>query len=301
MSSGPLDEPAEADRRAGDPEGQPGAGGLRREGRRPRAAAPSRPGARLRPRGRRDGRRHRRTRSTPATSSSSATKARRAAPACARCSASPRAIVGEGLGESVALLTDGRFSGATRGLMAGHVAPEAARGGPIAAVREGDMVVDRRRRAATRRRASGRARSASAWPRLEAARAALHHRRVRQVRGARLVRLGGRDHAPAFTRAAARLTSRSGWTKPTRHWTIFASYSRSTTALCSTSSTSGSISSNRSSSARPSSAWISSIREREAWLLDHLRDANSGPLSDEGLRELLATVLDLTKRELTRP
>ena len=50
------------------------------------------------------------------------------------------ALVGAGLGESVALLTDGRFSGATRGLMAGHVAPEAARGGPIAAVREGDIV-----------------------------------------------------------------------------------------------------------------------------------------------------------------
>jgi chorismate mutase len=41
--------------------------------------------------------------------------------------------------------------------------------------------------------------------------------------------------------------------------------------------------------------------EREAWLLDHLRDANSGQLSDEGLRELLATVLDLTKRELAHP
>ncbi|MGD9889775.1 MAG: dihydroxy-acid dehydratase [Dehalococcoidia bacterium] len=51
------------------------------------------------------------------------------------------AIVGEGLGESVALLTDGRFSGATRGLMAGHVAPEAALGGPIAAVEEGDLIV----------------------------------------------------------------------------------------------------------------------------------------------------------------
>src|SRR5450631_4060610 len=50
------------------------------------------------------------------------------------------AIVGEGLGGSVALLTDGRFSGATRGLMAGHVSPEAALGGPIAAVREGDMI-----------------------------------------------------------------------------------------------------------------------------------------------------------------
>jgi dihydroxy-acid dehydratase len=51
------------------------------------------------------------------------------------------ALVGEGLGESVALLTDGRFSGATRGLMAGHVAPEAAVGGPIAAVEEGDPIV----------------------------------------------------------------------------------------------------------------------------------------------------------------
>jgi dihydroxy-acid dehydratase len=50
------------------------------------------------------------------------------------------AIVGEGLGEEVALLTDGRFSGATHGLMAGHVAPEAVRGGPIAAVREGDQI-----------------------------------------------------------------------------------------------------------------------------------------------------------------
>ncbi len=51
------------------------------------------------------------------------------------------ALVGAGLGENVALLTDGRFSGATRGLMAGHVAPEAARGGPIAAVLEGDIIV----------------------------------------------------------------------------------------------------------------------------------------------------------------
>jgi len=50
------------------------------------------------------------------------------------------ALVGEGLGEHVALLTDGRFSGATRGLMAGHVAPEAAVGGPIAAVEEGDPI-----------------------------------------------------------------------------------------------------------------------------------------------------------------
>ena len=51
------------------------------------------------------------------------------------------ALVGEGLGDSVGLLTDGRFSGATHGLMVGHVAPEAARGGPIAAVADGDVVV----------------------------------------------------------------------------------------------------------------------------------------------------------------
>lgn len=51
------------------------------------------------------------------------------------------AIVGAGLGETVALLTDGRFSGATRGLMVGHVSPEAARGGPLAALQEGDIVV----------------------------------------------------------------------------------------------------------------------------------------------------------------
>jgi dihydroxy-acid dehydratase len=58
------------------------------------------------------------------------------------------AIVGEGLGESVAMVTDGRFSGATRGLMIGHVAPEAAKGGPIAAIREGDEItvdIDARR------------------------------------------------------------------------------------------------------------------------------------------------------------
>jgi dihydroxy-acid dehydratase len=50
------------------------------------------------------------------------------------------AIVGEGLGDSVALLTDGRFSGATRGFMAGHIAPEAVHGGPIAGLRDGDTI-----------------------------------------------------------------------------------------------------------------------------------------------------------------
>jgi dihydroxy-acid dehydratase len=50
------------------------------------------------------------------------------------------ALVGQGLGDSIALVTDGRFSGATYGLMAGHVAPEAALGGPIALVRDGDRI-----------------------------------------------------------------------------------------------------------------------------------------------------------------
>src|SRR5262249_33064793 len=51
------------------------------------------------------------------------------------------ALVGEGLGDEVALITDGRFSGATHGLMVGHIAPEAFRGGPIAHVRDGDTIV----------------------------------------------------------------------------------------------------------------------------------------------------------------
>jgi dihydroxy-acid dehydratase len=51
------------------------------------------------------------------------------------------ALIGEGLGDEVALVTDGRFSGATRGLMVGHVSPEAVRGGPIAALRDGDTIV----------------------------------------------------------------------------------------------------------------------------------------------------------------
>ncbi len=71
-------------------------------------------------------------------------------------------VVGAGLGESVALVTDGRFSGATRGLMVGHVAPEAAHGGPLALVRDGDIVVDRRRREVAHRRG----RASTSWPRV---------------------------------------------------------------------------------------------------------------------------------------
>ena len=76
-------------------------------------------------------------------------------------------VMGVGLGESVALVTDGRFSGVTRGFMVGHVAPEAARGGPLAIVRDGDLVtidVTRAVAAPARRRRRDRA-AAGAWTR----------------------------------------------------------------------------------------------------------------------------------------
>ncbi len=70
---------------------------------------------------------------------SSATKAPRAGRACARCCRPPPRIYGQGV-ENIALITDGRFSGATRGLCIGHVGPEAAVGGPIALVQDGDII-----------------------------------------------------------------------------------------------------------------------------------------------------------------
>ncbi len=74
------------------------------------------------------------------------------------------ALVGEGLGDSVALITDGRFSGGTHGLMIGHIAPEAALGGPIAIVEEGDtIVIDVDRKALDIDLPAGR-RSNGAWP-----------------------------------------------------------------------------------------------------------------------------------------
>ena len=93
------------------------------------------------------------------------------------------AIVGEGLGGSVALLTDGRFSGATRGLMVGHVSPEAALGGPIAAVHEGDTIHIRRQPARAGSR-SQRRRPAPAHGAVEGAAAAVSDRRICQVCGA---------------------------------------------------------------------------------------------------------------------
>ena len=95
------------------------------------------------------------------------------------------AINGAGLGEHVALLTDGRFSGATHGFMAGHVAPEAARGGPIAAVADGDEItidVDARR---ARRRAVRR-RDRRARRGLPAAAQPGRHRRAGEVRAPRV-------------------------------------------------------------------------------------------------------------------
>ncbi len=106
------------------------------------------------------------------------------------------ALVGQGLGDDVALITDGRFSGATHGFMVGHVAPEAAHGGPIAAVQDGDTVtidVESRRldvdlvRRRDRPPRGGLREPAADQP----------ERRLRQVREARVERLRGRGHALA--------------------------------------------------------------------------------------------------------
>ena len=103
------------------------------------------------------------------------------------------AIVGEGLGGSVALLTDGRFSGATRGLMIGHVSPEAALGGPIAAVHEGDTIhidVNQRVLEVEVSDAALRQRMAQ-W---KAPQPKISNRRVCEVCGAGVVGIGRRDH-----------------------------------------------------------------------------------------------------------
>ena len=103
------------------------------------------------------------------------------------------ALVGEGLGDSVALLTDGRFSGGTHGLMIGHVAPEAALGGPIAVVEEGDrIVIDVDRKALDLDvPADELARRFEGWT---PPAAPLSSRRHGQVRGARRIRVAGRGH-----------------------------------------------------------------------------------------------------------
>ena len=135
----PAERPAEGDRRAGDPARQPRARGLRGEGRGLRAHAAPRPARVF-------------EQEEDALAAVLEGSIREGdvlvirnegpvgGPGMREMLGVTAALVGAGLGETVALLTDGRFSGATRGLMAGHVAPEAAARGPIAAVREGDTI-----------------------------------------------------------------------------------------------------------------------------------------------------------------
>ena len=98
------------------------------------------------------------------------------------------AIVGEGLSDSVALVTDGRFSGATHGFMVGHVSPEASKGGPLAALREGDTVVIDVDNGVVRGRAHRRGDRGSACG-LAGARAPPPTRSARELRDPRLVGL----------------------------------------------------------------------------------------------------------------
>ena len=108
------------------------------------------------------------------------------------------AIVGEGLGEEVALLTDGRFSGATRGLMVGHVAPEAIKGGPIAALRDGDEVtidIDGRRLEVALPDDEIAKRIAAYRPPAPS----IHERRDGQIRSQRVLGVRGRGHGLATT------------------------------------------------------------------------------------------------------
>ncbi len=102
------------------------------------------------------------------------------------------AIVGEGLGGSVALLDRRTFSGATRGLMAGHVSPEAALGGPIAGVRDGDMIRFDVQQARAGSRDQRRC-VAPAHGGVESAAAAVSDGRVREIWGAGVVGVAGSD------------------------------------------------------------------------------------------------------------
>ncbi len=113
-----------------------------------RAPQADRPGAGVRVRGGRDGGGPHRRRIKPGDVVVIRNEGPAGGPGMREMLAVTAALVGEGLGEDVALLTDGRFSGATHGLMAGHVAPESVKGGPIGLVRDGDEItldVDARR------------------------------------------------------------------------------------------------------------------------------------------------------------
>ena len=155
----PARRPDQADGRPRDPARQPRARGLRRQARRPRAPPPHGPGARVRRRGGGDGGRH----ATAASTAGDVVVIRNEGPAggpgMREMLAVTAAIIGAGLGEHVALLTDGRFSGATHGFMAGHVAPEAVARRPDRRGPRRRRDHDRRRRPAHRRRARRRRRS----------------------------------------------------------------------------------------------------------------------------------------------
>ena len=135
----PVSNPLSRNRRRGRPQGLARAGRRHREGRRPEDAGTA---------ARRACSTARRPASPPssaattrkATSWSSATKARKGGPGMREMLSTTAAIYGQGMGDKVALITDGRFSGATRGFCIGHVGPEAQDGGPIALVKDGDII-----------------------------------------------------------------------------------------------------------------------------------------------------------------
>ena len=120
------------------------------------------------------------------------------------------ALVGEGLGEEVALLTDGRFSGATRGFMAGHVAPEALLGGPISAVRDGDTItIDVPNRRMDVELSDDEIAQRVRGVRVAAAR--LRQRRAGEVRAARVERVRGRGHAGVGARRGVYVSTAAGF------------------------------------------------------------------------------------------
>ena len=106
------------------------------------------------------------------------------------------ALIGQGLGESVGLITDGRFSGGTWGMVVGHVAPEAYAGGTIALVEEGDSITIDAHRLLIQLNVDD-AELARAPRALDAAAAALHARPARQVHAPRVDREPRRDHRRA--------------------------------------------------------------------------------------------------------
>ena len=133
------------------------------------------------------------------------------------------AIVGEGLGGSVALLTDGRFSGATRGLMMGHVSPEAALGGPIAAVHEGDTDPHRHQSACARSRGQRR-RFAPADGTVEGAAAEISKRSVWEICCAGFFSVGRGDHKAALAASIVQQTDAQSVTSDLsafRRWMVY--------------------------------------------------------------------------------